>query len=176
ESSYSIGLLGSIKETIRIGKEAGLPVHISHIKALGTDVWGQSTEAIRLIREARAQGLDVTADQYPYDASGTSLVPALVPRWAEAGGREQMLKRFEDPETRPRILQEMEANLKRRGGAKSLLITASADPQAVGKNLQQIADERHKSPLDTAIEIIKAGNNDVASFNMSEEDIENFMK
>jgi N-acyl-D-aspartate/D-glutamate deacylase len=87
-----------------------------------------------------------------------------------------MLKRFEDPETRPRILQEMEANLKRRGGAKSLLITASADPQAVGKNLQQIADERHESPLDAAIEIIKAGNNDVASFNMSEEDIENFMK
>src|SRR5215469_1889523 len=76
ESSYSIGLLGSIRETIRIGREAGLPAHISHIKALGTDVWGQSTEAIRLIQEARAQGLEVTADQYPYNASGTSLVPA----------------------------------------------------------------------------------------------------
>ena len=176
ESSYTIGFLGSVQETIRIGREGGLPAHISHIKALGTDVWGQSTEAIRLIKEARAQGLEVTADQYPYDASGTSLVPALVPRWAEAGGREQMLKRFDDPETRPRVLQEMEANLKRRGGAKSLLITASANPQAVGKNLQQIADERHKSPLEAALEIIKAGNNDVASFNMSETDIENFMK
>jgi N-acyl-D-aspartate/D-glutamate deacylase len=176
ESDYSIGLLGSIRETIRIGQEAGLPAHISHIKALGTDVWGQSTEAIKIIEEARVKGIKVTADQYPYNASGTSLVPALVPRWAEAGGREQMLKRFDDPQVRPRLLQEMESNLKRRGGAKSLLITAAADSRAVGKNLQQIADERHESPLDAALEIIRAGSNDVASFNMSEQDIENFMK
>ena len=176
ESDYSIGLLGSIRETIRIGREARLPVHISHIKALGTGVWGQSTEAIRIIREAQAQGIQVTADQYPYNASGTSLVPALIPRWAEAGGREQMLKRFDDPQTRPRLLEEMESNLKRRGGAKSLLITAAADSRAVGKNLQQVADERHESPLDAALEIIRVGSNDVASFNMSEQDIENFMK
>src|SRR5690348_12013470 len=78
ESDYSIGLLGSIRETIRVGQQAKLPVHISHIKALGIGVWGQSTEAIRMIREAQAQGIQVTADQYPYDASGTSLVPALV--------------------------------------------------------------------------------------------------
>ncbi|HWC18445.1 MAG TPA: amidohydrolase family protein, partial [Terriglobales bacterium] len=63
ESDYSIGLLGSIRETIRIGQEAKLPVHISHIKALGTGVWGQSTEAIRLIRQAQAEGIQVTADQ-----------------------------------------------------------------------------------------------------------------
>jgi N-acyl-D-aspartate/D-glutamate deacylase len=176
ESSYTIGFLGSVKETIRIGREGALPAHISHIKALGTDVWGQSTEAIRLIRQARAQGMDVTADQYPYDASGTSLVPALVPRWAEAGGRDQMLKRFDDPKTRSRVLAEMEANLKRRGGAKSLLITSAADSSAVGKNLQQIADERHENPVGAALEIIKAGANDVASFNMNEADIENFMK
>src|SRR5436305_5360104 len=176
ESSYSIGLLGSIRETIRIGREANLPVHISHIKALGTDVWRQSTEAIRIIREAKGQGIEVTADQYPYSASGTSLVPALMPRWAEAGGREQMLRRFDDPGTRPRLLTEMEHNLKRRRGAQSLLITASADSRATGKNLQQIADARHEAPLDAAIELIKAGSNDVASFNMSEADIENFMK
>ena len=176
ESSYSIGLIGSIRETIRIGREAKLPVHISHIKALGTDVWGQSTEAIRIIRQAQALGIAVTADQYPYSASGTSLVPALVPRWAEAGGREQMLKRFDDAGTRTRLLAEMEGNLKRRGGAQSLLITASADSRAAGKNLQQIADERHESPLAAALELIKTGPNDVASFNMSEADIENFMK
>jgi len=176
ESDYSIGLLGSIRETIRIGQEGGLPAHISHIKALGTDVWGQSAEAIRIIQEAQANGIRVTADQYPYEASGTSLVPALVPRWAEAGGREQMLKRFDDPQIRSRLFQEMEGNLKRRGGAKSLLITAAADSRAVGENLQQIADERHESPLEAALRIIRAGSNDVASFNMSEQDIENFMK
>jgi N-acyl-D-amino-acid deacylase len=176
ESDYSIGLLGSIRETIRIGEEGGLPAHISHIKALGTGVWGQSTEAIKIIEEARSKGIKVTADQYPYDASGTSLVPALVPRWAEAGGREQMLKRFDDPQTRSRLLQEMQSNLKRRGGAKSLLITAAADSRAVGENLQRIADERHESPLEAALAIIRSGSNDVASFNMSEQDIENFMK
>lgn len=176
ESDYSIGLLGSIRETIRIGEEAKLPVHISHIKALGTGVWGQSTEAIRIIREAQERGVRITADQYPYDASGTSLAPALVPRWAEAGGREQMLKRFDDSQVRPRLLTEMETNLKRRGGAASLLITAAADASTVGKNLQQIADARHESPLLAALEIIRAGSNDVASFNMNERDIENFMK
>jgi N-acyl-D-amino-acid deacylase len=70
----------------------------------------------------------------------------------------------------------MDQNRKRRGGAKSLLITSSADSRATGKNLQQIADERHELPLAAAIELIKAGANDVASFNMSEDDIENFMK
>ena len=88
EGSYSIGLLGAIKETIRIGREAKIPVHISHIKALGPDVWGQSKQAIALIEKARREGVNVTANQYPYTASGTSLTAALVPRWAEAGGRD----------------------------------------------------------------------------------------
>src|SRR5262249_3236602 len=83
ESSYNIGLLGSIEEVIRIGREARLPVHISHIKALGTDVWGQSAKAIELVNRARAEGIDVTANQYPYTASGTSITASLVPRWAE---------------------------------------------------------------------------------------------
>src|SRR5438477_5944081 len=99
-----------------------------------------------------------------------------MPLWSEAGGLEQMLNRFDDADTRNRLLAEMEGNLNRRGGAQSLLITASADSRAPGKNLQQIADERHESPLEAAIELIKAGPNNVASFNMSEADIENFVK
>jgi N-acyl-D-amino-acid deacylase len=100
EGSYSIGLLGSIRETIRIGREAKIPVHISHIKALGTDVWGQSRQ-VRLIRQARAKGLRVTANQYPYTASGTNITAALVPRWAEAGGNAEILERIKDPQIRP---------------------------------------------------------------------------
>src|SRR5215470_11963111 len=64
EDSYSIGLLGSIEETIRIGREAHIPVHISHIKCLGTQVWGKSTEAIAMIKKAQGEGVKVTADQY----------------------------------------------------------------------------------------------------------------
>src|SRR5215510_3927847 len=111
EGSYSIGLLGSIAETLRIGREAKIPVHISHIKALGTDVWGKSGEAIKMIRQARKDGVDVTADQYPYTASGSSVGASLLPRWAEAGGEAALLRRLEDSSIRPRLVAEMQENL-----------------------------------------------------------------
>lgn len=176
ESSYSIGLLGSIKETIRIGREAKIPVHISHIKALGPEVWGQSRQAIDLIKKARAEGIEASACQYPYDASGTSVQASLVPRWAEVGGRAELLKRIDDPRIKPRLLAEMTENLKRRGGADSLLITESTDRQIMGKKLSEIATARNESPVEAALEIIKAGGAGVASFNMSEKDITRFMK
>lgn len=177
ENSYSIGLLGSIRETLRIGREASIPVHISHIKALGQEVWGQSSAAIRLINRARAEGIEVTADQYPYTASGTSLVAALVPRWAEAGGRDQLRARLADEQTRARLLAEMERNLERRGGPAALLITSGRDPNLRGKTLAAIAQERNEKPVEAALEIIqKSGDVGVASFNMNERDIENFMK
>jgi len=119
ESAYSIGVLGSIEETIRIGREAHIPVHISHIKALGTDVWGQSDSVIALMRAARASGVDISACQYPYDASGTSVGASLLPRWAEVGGRDSLRARIADAATRARLTREMETNLKRRGGAAS---------------------------------------------------------
>ncbi|MGH9755525.1 MAG: prolyl oligopeptidase family serine peptidase [Blastocatellia bacterium] len=176
ESSYTIGLLASIEEVIRIGREAKIPVHISHIKALGADVWGRSAKAIEIIDRARAEGVNATANQYPYIASGTGLSAALLPRWAEAGGRREMLKRIDDPAIRPKLITEMEQNLKRRGGAKSLLIRSGADRSLVGKRLDEIARSRGKSAIETALDIIKAGNAGVTSFNMTESDIENFMK
>lgn len=175
ESSYSIGLLGSVRETIRIGEEAHLPVMISHIKALGADVWGQSKDVIALIDEARKAGVKVTASQYPYTASGTSVTAALVPRWAEADGA--LLKNLDaHSSVRPRLVNEMNQNLTRRGGPDSLLMTASPDQKIVGKTLAAIAQERKETPVDAAIEIIKAGGSDVASFNMKENDIEAFMR
>jgi N-acyl-D-amino-acid deacylase len=180
ESSYTIGLLASIEEIIRIGREAKIPVHISHIKALGADVWGQSGKAIEIINRAQAEGVNVTANQYPYDASGTSLGASLLPRWAEAGGRQELLKRIDDPAVRPKLIAEMERNLKRRGGANSLLIHSLgkgvADRGLIGKRLDEIAKSRGKSPVETALDIIKEGGAGVASFNMTESDIENFMK
>ncbi|MGH9840497.1 MAG: prolyl oligopeptidase family serine peptidase, partial [Blastocatellia bacterium] len=176
ESSYTIGLLASIEEVLRIGREARLPVHVSHIKALGADVWGQSKQVIEMIERARAEGVSVTANQYPYVASGTGLGASLLPRWAEAGGREALLKRIDDPALRPKLIAEMEANLKRRGGANSLLIRGGADRSLIGKRLDAIAKARGKSPVETALEIIKMGNASVTSFNMIESDIEAFMR
>jgi N-acyl-D-aspartate/D-glutamate deacylase len=174
ESSYSIGLFASVRETIRIGEEAHLPVMISHIKALGADVWGQSKDVIAVIDNARKAGVKITASQYPYTASGTSVTAALVPRWAEAGGA--LLKNLNDSSLRPRLINEMNQNLIRRGGPDSLLMTASRDKTIVGKTLAAIARERNEPPIDAAIEIIKSGGSDVASFNMKESDIEAFMR
>jgi N-acyl-D-amino-acid deacylase len=176
EDSYSIGLLGAVREAIQIARAAKIPVHISHIKALGPAVWGQSTQVIELIRQARAEGLEITADQYPYNASGSSVTASLIPRWAEVGGNTILLERIGDPSVRPRLEQEMEQNLARRGGADSILIISGRDRTLVGKTLAAIAAEKKISPVQAALEIVKSGGAGVASFNMSESDIENFMK
>lgn len=175
ESSYTIGLIGSVNETIRIAREAHLPVHIAHIKALGVDVWGQSDTVIKLVDAARAQGLDVSANQYPYTASGTSVSAALLPRWAEEGGRDSLHARLANAEVLPRIVAEMRDNLRRRGGAASLLMVSTRVPGILGKNLEQVATERGVDPVETAIDIILAGGSGVASFNMNEADIRKFM-
>jgi N-acyl-D-amino-acid deacylase len=177
ESSYTIGLVGAVNEAIRIGREARIPIHISHIKALGMDVWGQSDSVIGIIRKARASGVVVTADQYPYTASGTSLGASLLPRWAEAGGRDSLRARANDPAVRPRLIAEMEANLARRNGAHSLLISSTRDTSLLGKRLVEIAERRHTTPVEAALAIVTAGADPgVASFNMNESDIVNFMK
>ncbi len=176
ESSYSIGLLGSIEEVIRIGREAKLPVHVSHIKALGVDVWGQSKQVISIIEKARADGVNITANQYPYTASGTSISASLLPRWAEVGGNAELLKRIEDPNIRPRLIKEMEENLRKRGGANAILVTGAKDKNLNGKRLDELSKIANKIPIETALEIIKNGGASVVSFNMNESDIIKFMK
>lgn len=176
ESSYTIGLLGAIREAIRIGREGGLPAHISHIKALGVDVWGKSDSAIALVEAARAAGNEVTADQYPYTASGSSVGASLLPRWAEVGGRDSLRARVADPEARARLVTDMTENLRRRGGAEALLISATRDTTILGRTLAQVATARNVSPVEAAIQIVVAGDASVASFNMNEKDIEAFMR
>lgn len=175
ESSYNIGLVGAVEEAIRIGREAKIPVHISHIKALGVDVWGESDTVIAIIDNARAQGIQVAACQYPYTASGTSIGASLLPRWAEAGGRDSLLARMRDSATRVRLETDMRENLRRRGGAGALLITSRGDTTLTGRTLAQIAESRKLSPIEAALEIVRNGDAGVASFNMKESDIDNFM-
>ncbi len=176
ESSYTIGLIASTKEAIAIGRKAGLPVHIAHIKALGVDVHGKAGELIQLIDAARRAGQNVTADQYPWLASGTGLGSALLPRWAVVGGRSALLDRIADAATRKRILADMRENLRRRGGSQSLLLTSSGQPWT-GKTLQQMAAQWHVGAVEAALRLIRENKHvQVASFNMDEADVELLMK
>ena len=176
ESSYSIGLLGSVNEVIQIGREAGIPVHFAHIKALGVDVQGQAPQVIAAIDAARKAGQDVTADQYPWNASGSSLESSLLPRWAVDGGRSALLKRLDSASEREKIRTEMRDNLRRRGGAESLLMTSANTPWT-GKTLGQMAQRWKIEPIDAALRMIRSGERTaVASFNMSENDIQLFMR
>jgi N-acyl-D-amino-acid deacylase len=101
---------------------------------------------------------------------------SLVPRWAEIGGNGELLKRIGDPSVRPRLAQEMEEDLTRRGGPDSLLIISGSDRSLIGKKLCAIATERKETPVEAALEIIKGGGAGVASLNMQDSDIEKFMR
>ena len=184
ESSYSIGLLGSVQEAIEIGRQAGMPVHFAHLKALGVDVHGQAGAVIAAIDAARKAGVDVTADQYPWLASGSSLDASLLPRWAVDGGGPALLKRLDDPATLERIRGEMQENLRRRGGPSALLLIAQGFPWT-GQTLEQVAAEWKMDSRDAALRIIRqsieageqrGGGAAVASFNMAQADVDLLMK
>lgn len=175
ESSYTVGLKGAIEEALAVGRDARIPVHIAHIKALGVDVQGQAPAIIAMIEAAQAAGQVVHADQYPWEASGSGFSASLVPRWAQDGGRAAMLKRFDEPATMRRMRSEITENLRRRGGPGSLLIT-SGPAGTESKTLETVAKERGVDPVDAAIALLKEREIGVASFNQREDDIAAFMR
>ncbi|MDF7773952.1 amidohydrolase family protein [Sphingomonas sp. AOB5] len=173
ESSYTIGLAGAIEEVLTIAREAQIPVHIAHIKALGVDVQGQAPKIIAMIEAGQAAGLKITADQYPWSASGTSLVASLMPLWAQDGGRAALLKRFDDASQREKLRDGITENLRKRGGAEKLLIV---EGKYLNRTLADVAKERNEDPVTAAISVIRIADPGVVSFNQSEDDIAAFMK
>ena len=168
EGSYGAGLLASVEETLEIARSASIPVHVSHIKALGRDVWGASGDVIALVEHARGEGLDVTANQYPWRASGTRFSNAILPRWAVADGYDAT-----DEASDPRLRAAMERNLERRGGATALLVTAADSPYR-GMRLDEIASQLDVAPIDAALQLARGDNPSVASFVMSPVDVDAF--
>lgn len=182
ESSYGMGLIESTREALDIGRQASMPVHFAHLKALGIDVQGKAAELIALIEAAQAQGMTVTADQYPWLASGTGIDAALLPRWAVDGGDPALLERLADASSLAPIRTEMHDNLRRRGGAEALLLTSAEQPWT-GKTLQEMATQWQLEPIDAALRIIKSAarspdsrSGRVASFNMIDEDVKLLMQ
>lgn len=174
ESNYSIGLVSAIEEAIEIGEKSGVPVQISHIKALGKPVWGLARDVCEIIEAARDRGVAVYADQYPYNASSTSLTAAVIPRWIQAGGRTRELLR--NASRLDGIKKEIAENIKRRGGPETLVIAASRNySEWEGKSLSDISVKMGKNAVNTAIEMVLNGGASIVSFNMTDEDIEYFM-
>ncbi|MFM1896087.1 MAG: hypothetical protein RLZZ385_1161 [Pseudomonadota bacterium] len=158
-------LVDSVRETIAIGEQAGIPVQITHHKVIGKENWGDSVDSLRLVDEARARGIDVTIDQYPYTASQTGIT-ALIPQWAQEGGEEQLIARINNPETRVPIKQEIVNKiLFDRGGGdpKNVFISLNTwDPSMDGKNLAQLSEERGMDPTpenaaEVVMEIVNGG-------------------
>ncbi|WP_411819108.1 amidohydrolase family protein [Hyphococcus formosus] len=177
ESNYDIGVLAAIEEVIEISRQTGITGIVTHMKMLGPQVWGKSSDAIALIENARREGVSVWADQYPYTASGTSLKAALVPGWARNGGDQEMIRRLYNPVQRAKIRSEMATNLERRAGAGAIMIRNYApNPDYVGMRLDEIAEDMGLDPLDAAIELLINDSPSIISFNMSEQDLEAIMK
>ena len=177
ESDYTIGLPAAIDEVIRVAREAGMRGSVTHIKALGPRVWGTAANVIAQIEQARAAGVEVFACQYPYTASATGLSAALLDRWIQEGDREQMLARLRDPEVRRRVRREMVENLDRRGGAERIQFRRhQADPSIEGRTLAAVAAERGQNPVETALALIEEGGPGIVSFNMTDADVELFMR
>jgi len=172
-------LLPAVREAISVGREAELPVQISHIKAAGRPNWGRVGEALGLVDEARAAGLDVMADVYPYTASSTP-VRTLLPDWALEDGIDAMLARLADPDARARIRRDLQAPpavgtslLDRLGWDDIMIAYCARRKDAEGQRLSQIAAARGMDPLDAALELIadEAGKASMILFQLDERDL-----
>lgn len=177
ESDYTIGLMAAVEEVVTVAREAGTRGVVTHVKALGPNVWGFSAAIAQRVERAREQGVEIFADQYPYEASQTSLDAALVPRWAQGGGSDSLRARLADAATRARIVGEMRENLARRGGAERIQIGRyAADTSVEGMTLAQIAAARNLEPVEAALALLARGGAGIVSFNMHDDDIARLMR
>jgi dihydroorotase/N-acyl-D-amino-acid deacylase len=177
-------ILKSVAETIRIGEEGGIPTQVSHHKVIGSGNWGLSAKTVEMVEQARARGVDVTIDQYPYTASSTGLA-ALFPQWALEGGRKAVLERMAAPETRARIKAVIVEKIKNdRGGGdpKNVVMrSCSFDASLAGKTLADITKARGRTvtfenAAETALEMQKEGGCSCIYHAISEPDIERIMR
>jgi N-acyl-D-aspartate/D-glutamate deacylase len=167
-------VIQALNEAITIGREAQVPVEIWHLKVSLRKNWGRMKEVVDRIDRARAEGVDVAANIYPYVAASNGLA-ATVPAWAQAGGTEAMIRRFHDPETRGRILREVKAALEREPPG-DILLASCVNPELrkyMGRRLDDVAKEMGKPPEEALLALVEAdkGQGWVVRFWMSEDDV-----
>lgn len=184
----SNSIMPAIDEAIRIGREANIPVEIFHLKMAGKQNWGKMGDVIRKIEAARAEGLDITADQYPYVAGATSL-GASVPPWSHEGGTAKFIERLKDPTTREKLKQEMRAVSDKwenfylgAGGGSGIMVASVLNRDLAkyeGKRVSEVARMMSKSDeIDALMDLLIADNGQTSAiyFLMSEDDVKLAMK
>ncbi len=176
ESSRGVGVHKAVDEVIEIARAAKIAAHIAHILVLGKEVWGESSNIVDKIAAARAEGLAITADQYPWVASSTQLKSAVVSKEYQLGGIEALRERLFDSGKRKTLLEDIAVNIDRRGGPNSLLLVETEDPQWSGLRLDAVAAALKVEPAEAAARLITEGQARVVSFNMTEGDIKTFMR
>ena len=173
----------AINEALTIGREANIPVQISHFKVTGKNNWGRSTETLGMVEEARRQGFDVTIDQYPYTASSTNLA-VRVPDWALEGGLDSLRVKMKDPDMRKRILAGMKSSQKRdKQKDYSFAVVASFSPDSSfnGKSITQINKDlgRKSNFMNEAnliLDMLAKANAQMIYHTMNEKDLLHFMR
>lgn len=181
----------AVAEAITIGEQAKLPVVIYHLKVAARPLWGTMGDVGKIVEEARARGVKVSACQYPYTAGGTGLAASL-PGWVQEGGREEMLARLRDASLRPKIRAEIETTLPGEGfdGAENLVagstfegiqiasVPQDRDQTVVGKRISEIAAGRGEDPWDTYFRLLTDNDGRVGALYhmMSEEDVRTAMR
>jgi N-acyl-D-amino-acid deacylase len=178
----------ALAEAFRIGREAGLPVEIFHLKTAGKQNWGRMPQVIAQIQQQRERGLDVTADQYPYIAGATALGSSIPPKY-HAGGSDAMIARLKDPAMRAEIKKAMmtppQGNAENlfygSGGAAGVLVISVINPEMKkyeGKRVSEIAAMQNKDPLDAVLDFVIADHDNTGAiyFMMNDDDVRFAMK
>lgn len=173
----------AIEEAINIGREAAMPVQISHFKISAKPLWGKSYETIGMVEAARREGIDVTIDQYPYTASSTNM-GTMLPSWALAGGDAETHKRLTDSTIRKKIKAEMLENLKadnRTNFDYAVIARYAPDTSLQGKNISQINKEKKRpetadSEAELIMDLVDKGFAQMVFHKMSEEDVQFIMQ
>ncbi len=177
-------VLFAIREAIHIGREANMPVEISHFKISSKRMWDRSEETIALVEQARAEGLDVCVDQYPYTASSTNL-GALLPSWALADGDSAIKARLSNPMTRKQIAQEMKHFIRERAGRNRLDYAIVArcrwDSTMEGKSIAEINQRMRRktnleSEIETVLDLMLKGGAAMIYHSMFEDDVVRIMQ
>ncbi|MEM2893106.1 MAG: D-aminoacylase [Candidatus Bathyarchaeia archaeon] len=179
-------LLQSVLEAIEVGRRAGIPVLISHIKVMGRANWGMSGKILYEIERARGEGIEVNADQYPYTA-GSTVFSSILPPWAQEGGIQKLLERLRDPESRERLRRDLESEIpgwqnwvKTLGweSFKMISFNREENKRYLGMTIPEIASMMGKDPFEAAMDLIlmEDGGPMTVIFYGSEYDVETYMK